>query len=126
MKAYKAEVIDAHKELTPRERIQMKEFSDSVRIVDFIANSEDPVITVCGYAAVHVTNEAADDPKDREYDKFQFLDSEGIKYSTSSKSLYEAVTDIYKELEGQDVRVRFCSKQSRNFKGGEFLTAVLV
>lgn len=126
MKAYKAEVIDSHKELTARERIQMKEFSDSIRVTDLIANSEYPVITVCGYAAVHVTNDAAEDPKERDYTKYQFIDSDGIKYSTSSASLYEAVTDIYNELEGQDVTVRFCSKQSRNFKGGEFLTAVLV
>lgn len=124
MEGYKAVIERGSRDFTARERLKMKEFSDAIRIVDFV-QTENPVITVVDWAVVHVTNANAKRDTDKEYIKFLIIDKDGIKYTTGSQSIIDSVIDFWTELDGEELTIKFVSRPSKNYDGN-FITAVIV
>ena len=126
MENYKVEIIKASKELTTRERIQMKDTSECMSLDKF---SQEPFaaeteIPVNGYVVLSIHNEKA--KGDTDYEQLVIL-SDDVNYITGSNSFRTSFLDIWEEMQGdtEPWSIRVIRKPSKNY-GGEFLKAVLV
>lgn len=122
---YKVEIKESSKELTKRERIRLKDTSEAAGLDDLSMNS-DLVISPVGYAVLGVHNDAADDP---DYEQYLIWDNEDNCYVTGSRSFWESFLNIWEEMtdEGfEPFEIRVIRKESKNYKGKEFLKAVLI
>ena len=122
---YKVTIIKSSKELTSKEKIQLKDTSECISLDKFSqqAGAELMEIPVLGYVILAVHNEKA--KGDVDYEQLVIL-SDGDKYITGSNSFRSSFFDIYEEMEGETEpwAIRVIRKPSKNY-GGEFLKAVL-
>ena len=124
---YKATVDFATKELSVKEKIQLKDVLDCEKLDEATANSA-VIIDVDYFASVHVHNPMAKENK--EYDRLVIVSKDGTKYSTSSQSVRTALMDIWDDLvdagETADFAVKIFQKPSKNYSGKFFMTCSLV
>lgn len=128
MEGYKAKVSTVSKELTIEERIKFKDTSDAIGIDLATQEGDELVLNVDYYGVLDVHNEKADGDKD--YQQYVFVTMSGNKYVTGSKSLWTAFEDINDELadadyEGDLPPIKIYRKDSKNYKGKQFLTCSL-
>lgn len=126
MENYKAELKEASRELTARERIKFKDTSGAVSI-DAATNEEPLVIKPKGYAIVAVHNDKADGEK-KDYLKYIIEDAEGNTYVTGSESFWKSFMDIYTEMDGtgEDWELKIYKRDSANYKGKQFITCSII
>ena len=126
-RTYKVTVTESTRDLTAREKIALKNFGTSAIPLDqFLDDNGDKVtIPVVDYITLHVENSKSENP---EYD-VHLLISDGASYYTSSNSFHESIIDIIDELseagDNDPWSVVVCKKDSKNYKGKKFITAVL-
>lgn len=126
MKGYKATVVSSSRELTTREKIKFKDFTDMTRLDEVVTEDESLLVDVDFYATVQVHNEKNDPP---DYDKYVIVDKNGTCYVTSSESLISSISDIEDELKDagdENLQIKIFKRPSNNFKGKFFLTCSLV
>lgn len=124
MADYKAEVFEASRELTARERIKFKDLTDATSLDT--ATAEGAVtLTVKDYAIVKVHNEKSDN---KDYTKYVIEDSEGNLYVTGSESFWKSFKDIWDEManETEEWQLKIYRKDSANYKGKQFITCSIV
>lgn len=128
---YSAKIINASRELTAKERIMLKDFNDCTGLDTVVTETEPLVIKLDLMVTVAVHNERANGDKD--YETVVLVTDDGTKYSSSSKSLAEAISDITDELADceddslkENLSIKIFKKPSKNYTGKYFLTAVLV
>ena len=93
---YNTKIVSSSRELTAKERITLKDFNDCIGL-DTVTNDTDGIILDPDVIVeVQVHNERAKDDKD--YSTIIILDKNGTKYSTSSNSLRDSISDIMDEL----------------------------
>lgn len=123
---YKAQVIDATKELTGKERVALKNFADMVQL-DEATKQEgaEVIINAAWTAVVEVHNEKADNP---DYIKYVYVDKDGTMYISGSEPLYRQFCDIAEDMEDETEEwgIKVIRKESSNYKGKDFLTCVIV
>ena len=123
---YKAQVIEASKELTGKERVALKNFADMIQL-DEATKDEDAgvLIQVAWTAKVSVHNEKADN---QDYIKYVYVDKDGTMYISGSEPLYRQYCDIAEDMEGEKEEwgIKVIRKESANYKGKDFLTCVIV
>ncbi len=126
MKGYKATVRECSKELTVKERIMLKDTSnaESLDILTQEANFNDQkvIINVDYYATLDIHNEKSDN---KDYINFIVVDKDGKKYVTGSQSFISSFTDIVEEMTeaGEtDIVIEVYRKESKNYKGKDFIT----
>ena len=121
---YEVKIVSSSKELTPREKIRIKDFSNAVSLDD--ATQTGPVLVTYDYHVLcHVHNEKSDNP---EYDKCVVVDTAGTKYATGSAAFIRALGDILDECldAGESDIVLECFRRpSKNYKGKDFITCSL-
>lgn len=119
----KTTFIYANCELSAREKIKMKDISDSRAISELQTGD---VITVDVWGLVQVHNENLDEP---DYQNLIIKTPQGEKYHTSSNSFFLSLDDIQTELdeagESGAFDIRIVKKQSKN-NSGQFLICALV
>lgn len=122
---YKAQVINASKELTGKERVALKNFADMIQLDEATKEGEDVLIFVAWTAEVEVHNEKADNP---DYTKYVYVDKDGTMYISGSEPLYRQYSDIAEDMEEEDEEwgIKVIRKESTNYKGKDFLTCVIV
>lgn len=122
-RSVKTTFIYANCELSAREKIKMKDISDSRAISELQTGD---VITVDVWGLVLVHNENLDEP---DYQNLIIKTPQGEKYHTSSNSFFLSLDDIQTELdeagESGAFDIRIVKKQSKN-NSGQFLTCALV
>lgn len=124
-KKYKVEIVDALKgNMTAKEKIAAKHYDDAISI------EQDILIDIVNYVVLDVHNELNKD-KDTDYVVLVMYDKDGTKYKTSSCSFISSLEDIFADLIGEDAleevtTIKVVEKESKNFKGKGFYTAVLV
>lgn len=124
---FKATVEKVSREMTTKEKIQIKDTSSAIKIDD--ATKEGNLdIELDAYAVLSIHNEKSDN---KDYYNYVFLATDGEKYVTGSESLYRAFTDIVDELTdaGEEVSgqtFRVYRKPSKNYTGKDFLTCTLL
>lgn len=123
---YKSEVVYCEKELTKKEQVMLKDMSD-VLSIDELTKENGLLIDVDFMGIIKIHNDRIDS-ENKEYEKMVFVDKNGDKYASGSESLMRAYTDIAEEMKDSDETwsIKVIRKESKNYKGGTFLTCVIV
>ena len=127
---YSTRIVNSSRELTVKEKITLKDFNDCVGLDTVVENDKGFIIGPDVIVVVEVHNERAKDDKD--YTTIVILDKDGTKYSTSSNSLRDSISDIMDELselsdeDRADLHIKVFKKPSKNYSGKYFLTATVV
>lgn len=123
---YSAKVVEATRELTAKERVAIKMFTDAYQLDEITQNYEDGVLINVDYVAkVAVHNEKSDN---KDYNKYIYVDKDGTMYVSGSETLYRTYQEIAEEMEDEDEdwAIKVIRKESTNYKGKYFLTCVIV
>ena len=126
---YKAKVCEASRELTAKEKIMLKDTSNAISLDEMTQeaqfNNEKVVLNIDYYVMIDVHNDKADD---KDYQQFILVDKDGKKYYTGSTSFINNFIDIFEELTeaGEEVTIEIYRKESKNYKGKEFITCSVV
>lgn len=126
---YKAKVCESSRELTAKEKIMLKDTSNAFSLDELTQeaqfNNEKLILNIDYYVTIDVHNDKADD---KEYQQFILVDKEGKKYYTGSTSFINNFIDIFEELTeaGEEVTIEIYRKESKNYKGKEFITCSVV
>lgn len=130
MNGYKASVKECSKELTVKEKIALKDTSNAIGL-DLLTqeanfNGEKVIIDVDYYATINIHNEKSDN---KDYINFIVVAKDGTKYVTGSQAFISAFEDIANELAeaGEtDMTIEVYRKESKNYKGKDFITCSIV
>lgn len=125
MEGYNVSVIRSTKELTPREKIRVKDFSNAVSL-DEATKAGKIVIDYGFHVVLGVHNEKSDN---QDYTKTVLVDTNGTKYVTGSEAFLTTLEQIVDEMidAGEsDFEIEVYKKDSKNYKGKQFLTCSIV
>ena len=123
---YSVTVKEVSKELTHKERVQITDLTDCVKLDT--ATQEGPVlIDLDYYAVLEIHNEKSED---KDYENYVVADKNGTRYSTGSKSFFNNLVDIYEEMEDSEDdevwQIKAYRKPSKNRQGKDFITCSIV
>ena len=123
MKGYEVNIVSATKELSPKEKIKLKDLSNSINL-DNATQAEGKVVIDYDYhVLLNIHNEKSKDRKD--YQNVVVVDKDGTKYNTGSESFLTTLEDITDEMldAGEtDFSIEVYRKDSKNYKGKQFIT----
>ena len=127
MEGYSVKIRETSKELSAKERIAIKDTSNAISIDEVTATEGSIVIQYDFHVMLDVHNEKSDN---KDYTKIVVMDKGGTKYVTGSESFRTALTDIVDEMvdagEGDNITIQVYRKDSKNYKGKQFITASIV
>ena len=121
---YSVQVKNVSKELTHKERVQITDLTDCVKL-DKATQEGAVLIDLDFYAILEVHNEMSDD---KDYENYVIADKNGTRYSTGSKSFFNNLVDICEEMEDSDEewQIKAYRKPSKNREGKDFITCSIV
>lgn len=132
MKGYSATVVEASRELTPREKVKYKDTSDCVKLDEALSGEQGNylVITPTMFVIVEVNNEKSEQ---KTYSQYIIEDEDGTKYITGSDSFFDTFSDIWSDMtdeegnsiDGEPWQLKIFKKDSKNYKGKQFITCSL-
>lgn len=123
---YKASIIEASKEFTPKERIAIKDTSNGIQLDAELEGDATLLITPKAWAIIEIENDKA---KEKKYTKYVVIDSANNTYVTGSESFWRAFRDIYDEMSeypDEEYQIEVCRKPSKNYSGKYFITCSIV
>lgn len=123
---FECKIVNTTKELSPLERIRVKENTDSIVIdKEFDRDPEiKEVIVPFGYAVELEIHNDASETKD--YRRLAVVTPDNEIYTTGSKSAIEAFYRMYDELKDfDDWSLKFMRRPSRNRPGQTFLSCTV-
>lgn len=125
MTDFKVTIAEVSKEISPYERVKLKDLSNAIKLDSVVVDGAHVTISPDFYAVLSVHNEKAT-PVD--YENFLIVDKEGDKYVTGSPSFWRSFLDIAEELDGitDDYAIEVYKLDSKNYKGKQFLTCSLI
>lgn len=120
MTGYSVSIATASKELTAKERIQLKDTTSAIKL-DEITQTESIIIHPAMYAELDIHNEMSDN---KDYKNYIVVDVDGTKYVTGSASFWTSFMDIASEMENEaeEWAIKVYRMPSKNYKGKEFIT----
>lgn len=124
---YSVTVKEVSKELTHKERVQIKDLTDCVKLD--AATQEGPVlIDLDYYAVLEIHNEKS---TDKDYENYVVVDKNGTRYSTGSKSFFNNLVTICEEMQDSDDpdevwQIKAYRRPSKNRQGKDFITCSIV
>lgn len=124
-KDYSVKIVNTTKELSPKERVSIKDLSDAKPLAD-IKEDDTLIINVDYSAELAIHNEQAES---KDYNVFIVVDKEGTKYYTSSESFMSAYSNIADEMADypdEEYSIKVFTKPSKNYKGKVFLTCTII
>lgn len=124
MSNFTAEIINSSKELSKKEKVQLKDTKDCTKMDERLNSEGSFEIDVDGFVTLSIHNELARGDKD--YEQMIILAKDGNKYITGSKSFMSAFQSIYEEMEGEDITIKVYALPSKNYQGKSFMTCSLV
>lgn len=125
MTGYSVSIKEVSKELTARERIMLKDTTNAIKL-DEATNGETPlVITPVAFAVLSIHNEKSDNV---DYENYIIMDTNGTKFVTGSSSFWTSFMEIYEEMKGEDEEysIEVYKRDSKNYKGKQFLTCSII
>lgn len=124
MTGYDVTIKEVSKEISAKERIQLKDTTDCVKL-DKATQVESVIIDVDYYAELEVHNEKSDD---KDYANYIVVDKDGTRYCTGSTSFWSAFKNIVKEMEGTDEEwsLKVYRMPSKNREGKDFITCSII
>lgn len=125
MAGFAVTITEASKEFTARERIMVKDTSNAIKFDEVVTTDSSFVLTPVAYAVLSVHNEKSKDSKD--YQQYIVIADDGNKYITGSCSFWNSFISIWEEMEGEEqFSIEVYKKDSKNYKGKQFLTCSIV
>ena len=120
MTGYSVSIAYASKDLTAKERIQLKDTTSAVKL-DEVTQTEAVIIKPAMYAELDIHNEMSDN---KDYKNYIVVDEAGEKYVTGSTSFWTSFMDIAGEMENETEpwAIKVYRMPSKNYKGKEFIT----
>ena len=120
MTGYSVSIAKASRELTAKERIQLKDTTDALKL-DEVTQTEAIIIKPMLYAELDIYNEMSDN---KDYKNYIVVDEAGQKYVTGSDSFWTSFMDIAREMENEteEWAIKVYRMPSKNYKGKEFIT----
>lgn len=120
MTGYSVSIAKASKELSAKERIQLKDTTSAMKL-DEVTQTEAVVIHPAMYAELDIHNEMSDN---KDYKNYILVDVDGTKYVTGSDSFWTSFMDIAREMENEteEWAIKVYRMPSKNYKGKEFIT----
>ena len=124
MQGYEAKIIDSSKELTAKEKIQMKDTTDGIRL-DEQTSQEAIIIKPASYAVIQIHNEQSEN---KDYEVYVVVDEDGKKYVTGSQAFFSTFKNIWDEMVGEDEawELKVYRMPSKNYAGRDFITCSIV
>ena len=127
MEGYSAKIVKSSKELSVREKIKIKDLTNSVGLDDAVTDDVPLMVTPSIWAELAIHNEKS---KDKDYKKYILVDAAGTKYATGSESFWSAFNGIIDELVeagevDEDFTIMIYRLPSKNYSGKSFLTCSL-
>jgi len=123
MKGYEVNIVSSTRELYPKEKIKLKDLSNSINL-DNATQAEGKVVIDYDYhVLLNIHNEKSKDRKD--YQNVVVVDKDGTKYNTGSESFLTTLEDITGEMLSageEDFSIEVYRKDSKNYKGKQFIT----
>lgn len=124
MANYEVKIVESSKQLSAKERIQLKDTTDSVKL-DKATQVENIIIDVDFYAELAIHNEKADD---KDYSTYVIVDKDGTRYTTGSPSFWSSFCNIYDEMadETEAWTLKVYRMPSKNREGKDFITCSVI
>ena len=123
MTSYSISILEASKELTAKQRIQIKDTTDAIGL-DKATQSESIVIDVDMYAILSIHNEKSED---KDYECYVIVDKNGTRYTTGSPSFWSSFINIYNEMKDEsDWMLKVFRLPSKNRQGKDFITCSVI
>lgn len=124
MEGYSVKIREASKELTPKERIKLKDTGLAVKLDEAVTSESTLVIAPEGYVVLDVHNDKSENP---DYQQYVIIDKTGKKYITGSPSFWSSFMGIWEEMAGtgEDYEIAIYKMDSKNYKGKQFLTCTI-
>lgn len=123
MKGYEVNIVSSTRELSPKEKIKLKDLSNSINL-DNATQAEGKVVIDYDYHVIlEIHNEKSKDRKD--YQNVVVVDKDGTKYNTGSESFLTTLEDITGEMLSageENFSIEVYRKDSKNYKGKQFIT----
>jgi hypothetical protein len=127
-KSFEVKIVESSMELTHKQKVALKDISRAIKLDDACSAGNELQIKPTGYAILSVHNDKADNP---DYEQYLIIDSSGEKYVTGSESFWRSFIDIWTEMtedveESEEWDLIIYKKDSKNYKGKQFLTCSIV
>lgn len=124
---YSVTIKESSRELSARERIKMKDFSNATQLDAACDVDERVVITPVAWTLLSVHNEHAKDGN-TEYTKFIVIDKNDNKYVTGSATFQRSFMEIWTEMKevDEEFEIEVFKLPSKNYKGKSFLTCSML
>lgn len=125
MENYHVTIKETSREITTREKIMLKDTTDATKLDDLVKDGGSAVITPEAYAILSIHNEKSDN---KDYEVYIILAEDGEKYVTGSPSFWASFMDIWTEMDGanETFAIKIYKRDSKNYKGKQFLTCSIV
>lgn len=124
MTGYEVKVAEVSRELTGKQKIQLKDTTDCVRL-DKATQEGAVLIDVDFWAELEIHNEKSDD---KDYKNYVVVDKDGTRYVTGSESFWSAFRNIFDDMAGSDEswQLKVYRMPSKNRQGKDFITCSIV
>lgn len=128
---FKVDIIDSSKDLTPRERVALKDTGLCQRLDEIVPDpgEGDFRIVPVAFVTLQIHNDRAKDGN-TEYKQLVLIASDGERYLTGSESFESSFRDIWDEMGGNPENdpwiLSIYKKTSKNRAGKYFLSCSLV
>lgn len=126
--AYSVSIEQTSKELTAKERVQIKDTGDCVHIDAATQESDNGsiVINPAWYAILSIHN---DKSQDKDYENYVIVDRDGTRYVTGSHSFMDAFLNIFEEMEtvtDEEWALKVYRLPSKSRAGKDFITCSVI
>lgn len=126
MEGYSVKILNSTKDLSVKEKIAIKDTTNAIGL-DEATNEGDVIIDYDYHVILSVHNEKSDN---KDYNKTVVVAKDGTRYVTGSESFTTTLDDIVDEMidagEGDNIVIKVYRRDSKNYKGKQFITCSLV
>lgn len=120
MEGYSVQILSVSQELTAKERIKIKDTTDSLKLDD-VTQAEAIVLYPKMWAELQIHNENSDN---KDYKNYIIVDKDGRKFTTGSESFWSSFIQIAQEMENESEEwgIKVYRMPSKNYNGRTFIT----
>lgn len=124
MEGYNVKIAETSFEMTAKQRVAFKDTSNAAKLEELIKDGSF-VTDVEGYVVLDVHNEQSEN---KDYKVYLIVAKNGEKYVTGSEAFFTSFIDIWNEMKDSDEEwaLEIYGKESKNFKGKNFITCSIV
>lgn len=126
MEGYSVKILNSTKEISVKEKIAIKDTTNAIGL-DEATNEGEVIIDYDYHVILSVHNEKSDN---KDYNKTVVVAKDGTRYVTGSESFTTTLDDIVDEMidagEGDNIVIKVYRRDSKNYKGKQFITCSLI